>query len=261
MHENSFEEALDFIREKDSRYQREAYLFLREALDHTQEMIAKDSHGRSRHVSGQELLAGIRELALRKFGPMTKMLFAEWGVHSCSDFGEIVFNMVEIGGCPVFAVDDIKDLNAFVERLKAHAEPVSAFLWNALAPATRQQILGAGPPDLIKALLVQELNGVLTRGSIYQQNRFAGVALSELTRCLLGRELKGSHIARFNRLLLEDAFPLELMKSHGVLAKTDQDSRADFQDGYDFYEAFQKPFLPPSKQVKKHIATPAPSTF
>jgi uncharacterized repeat protein (TIGR04138 family) len=50
-----------------------------------------------RHVSGQELLAGIREYALGQFGPMTKMILEEWGIRSCHDFGEIVFNMVEVG--------------------------------------------------------------------------------------------------------------------------------------------------------------------
>lgn len=33
---------------------------------------------------------------------------------------------------------------------------------------------------------------------------------------------------------------------YGVLGKTDKDTLADFKNGYDFYEAFQKPFLPGS---------------
>jgi len=130
MHEVSFEEALAKIAVKDPRYQPEAYLFVREALDHTQKTIAKDARGRIRHVTGQELLTGIRQFALQQFGPMTKMVLEEWGVRCCSDFGEIVFNMIEVG-------------------------------W---------------------------------------------------------------------------------------LARTDKDSRADFLDGYDFDEAFRKPFLPKSKQ-------------
>ena len=72
MHEVSFEEALAKIQAKDPRYQRDAYLFVREALDHTQKTIAKDPRGRIRHVTGQELLAGIREFALEQFGPMAK---------------------------------------------------------------------------------------------------------------------------------------------------------------------------------------------
>jgi uncharacterized repeat protein (TIGR04138 family) len=57
----------------------------------------KENKGEMRHVSGQELLGGIRDYALAQFGPMTKMVFEEWGIKRCEDFGEIVFNMVEIG--------------------------------------------------------------------------------------------------------------------------------------------------------------------
>jgi uncharacterized repeat protein (TIGR04138 family) len=33
----------------------------------------------------------------------------------------------------------------------------------------------------------------------------------------------------------------------GLLAKTDKDSRDDFRNGYDFTDAFRKPFWPESK--------------
>jgi uncharacterized repeat protein (TIGR04138 family) len=96
MQEVSFEEALAQIEAKDPRYSRDAYLFVREALDHTQKAVAK-SVRRVRHVSGQELLEGIREFALQQFGPMTKTLLEEWRVRCCQDFGEIVFNMIDVG--------------------------------------------------------------------------------------------------------------------------------------------------------------------
>ena len=60
-------------------------------------LVGKESRGAIRHVSGQELLNGIRQFALQQFGPMVVTVFEEWGVKSCRDFGEIVFNMVEIG--------------------------------------------------------------------------------------------------------------------------------------------------------------------
>jgi uncharacterized repeat protein (TIGR04138 family) len=96
MHEVSFEEAFVKMRAKDPRYHRDAYLFVREALDYTQKTIGKDTRGRIRHVTGQELLGGIREYALQQFGPMAKTVLEEWGIHSSKDFGEIVFNMVEV---------------------------------------------------------------------------------------------------------------------------------------------------------------------
>jgi uncharacterized repeat protein (TIGR04138 family) len=97
MQEVNFEEAVEQIRGKDPRFHREAYLFVREALDHTQRVISKDSGGGLRHVSGQELLSGIRDFAVSQYGPMTVTVLEEWGIRTCEDFGEIVFNMVEIG--------------------------------------------------------------------------------------------------------------------------------------------------------------------
>ena len=106
MQEISFEDTLEKILARDARYHRDAYLFVREALDFTQKTQGKDSHGSKRHrkteppekhVSGQQLLEGIRQFALVSFGPMATTVFAEWGITECRDFGGIVFNMVETG--------------------------------------------------------------------------------------------------------------------------------------------------------------------
>ena len=95
MQEINFDEALEQILARDARYTREAYLFVREALDYTQRLAGKETRGAIRHVTGRELLDGIRRFALNQFGPMVVTVFEEWGVHNCLDFGEIVFNMVE----------------------------------------------------------------------------------------------------------------------------------------------------------------------
>lgn len=87
---DSFEEKLDALLRRDSRYEREAYFFIFEALDHTIRKI-----GEKRHVTGRELLEGIREVAVNKFGPLARCVFENWGVYKTDDFGEIVFNMVE----------------------------------------------------------------------------------------------------------------------------------------------------------------------
>ena len=97
MQELTFDSTLALILAKDSRYHRDAYLFVKDALDYTQKTVVKESREQLRHVSGQELLEGIRCYAIAQFGPMAEMVFAEWGVNRCEDFGEIVFNMVEIG--------------------------------------------------------------------------------------------------------------------------------------------------------------------
>ncbi len=96
MHGINFDEELEKIVAKDSRYPREAYLFVREALDYTQRMIGKPlRENEQRHVTGQQLLEGIRQFALQQYGPMAMTVLNEWAIHRCEDFGEIVFNMVE----------------------------------------------------------------------------------------------------------------------------------------------------------------------
>jgi uncharacterized repeat protein (TIGR04138 family) len=96
MHDINFDEELDKIVAKDPRYTREAYLFVREALDHTQKMIVKQEKEEGpRHVSGRQLLEGSRDYALQQFGPMALTVLNEWGIRRCEDLGEIVFNMVE----------------------------------------------------------------------------------------------------------------------------------------------------------------------
>ena len=98
MQEVNFDEALEKILAANPRYARDAYHFLREALDFTQKIISKEDKGKtSKHVTGQELLGGNRQHALQQFGPMTVTVFTEWGVTNCKDFGEMVFHMVESG--------------------------------------------------------------------------------------------------------------------------------------------------------------------
>ncbi len=93
----NFDEVLETILAKDLRYHREAYLFLREGLDHTQKRMSKTNKNEIRHITGQELLAGLREYGLGLYGPLTATVLNEWGVRRCEDFGELVFNMVESG--------------------------------------------------------------------------------------------------------------------------------------------------------------------
>lgn len=95
MEQVEFEIGLEQILAKDKRYRRDAYWFLRDALDHTHKMLGNTQKEAIHHVSGGQLLEGIREYAAQQFGPMAMTVFAEWGVHNCEDWGEIVFTMVE----------------------------------------------------------------------------------------------------------------------------------------------------------------------
>jgi uncharacterized repeat protein (TIGR04138 family) len=91
-----FSAALDLVLSQDSRYARDGYHFLKEALDHTVKQRSKRREI-SRHVTGPQLLEGIRHYALKEFGPMVPTVFEYWGIARCEDFGEMVFNLIRVG--------------------------------------------------------------------------------------------------------------------------------------------------------------------
>ena len=90
-----FDQAISRLVEQDKRYTAGAYHFMRDALDHTLRQVREGGEIEDRHVSGKELVEGIRGYALKEFGPMVMTVFEEWGIRSCADFGEIVFNLIE----------------------------------------------------------------------------------------------------------------------------------------------------------------------
>ena len=82
------------------KYHPDAYRFVFEALQFAQERLqrtAQDADDESAHISGPELLDGVRELALKKFGMLSRTVFRHWGVKSTDDFGRIVFELIDRG--------------------------------------------------------------------------------------------------------------------------------------------------------------------
>jgi len=85
------ETILQIVRQ-DPRYGPQAYYFIFDALDYTLQTMEK-----ARHVTGPELLQGIRRYANEQFGFLARTVLGEWGVTETADFGEIVFNLVTAG--------------------------------------------------------------------------------------------------------------------------------------------------------------------
>src|SRR3954447_24083119 len=99
-------QCLEEMVRRDPRYAYEAYEFVFAALAHTQKLLGRapqqppeepleEEEVVEHHVSGPELLNGIRDLALREFGLMARTVFRMWGINRTGDFGEIVFNLIE----------------------------------------------------------------------------------------------------------------------------------------------------------------------
>ena len=104
---------LEALVHQDTRYAYEAYEFVFAALAHTLVMMGKtqsdEGTDQEFHVSGQQLLGGVRDLAQGEFGLMARTVFRLWGIDHTSDFGEIVFNLIEAGLMNKTARDDRKD--------------------------------------------------------------------------------------------------------------------------------------------------------
>jgi uncharacterized repeat protein (TIGR04138 family) len=90
---------------RDRRYPVEAYQFVHEALQYAtkpakavggSEKFAAPEESEERHVTGQELCEGIRRYATDQYGLMAKIVLNNWGIYQTSDFGEIVYNLIEV---------------------------------------------------------------------------------------------------------------------------------------------------------------------
>ncbi len=104
---------------RDQRYRFEAYVFVFDALRYAQEKLGlgqesssdegnEDDDGdevdyqdedlaAAQHVTGQQLCEAIRQYALQQYGLLARQVLGHWGVRKTSDFGEIVFNLIDIG--------------------------------------------------------------------------------------------------------------------------------------------------------------------
>ncbi len=132
---------------QDSRYRLEAYVFLFDALDKTVKSAARDKEtGASRHVSGQELLDGMRIHASRTFGPLAAQVWRTWGIKSTLDWGQIVFNLVEnelLRRQETDSLDDFRDGYDFDEVFVSAYSPALPTELGAL-PKSPAEDQGAG---------------------------------------------------------------------------------------------------------------------
>jgi uncharacterized repeat protein (TIGR04138 family) len=120
---SNLEERLKEVVARDGRYHVNAYRFVYEALDYTVKQLEK-----KRHISGRELLEGIKNLAIEQFGGLAVMVFDVWGVRKTADFGNIVFNLVEADLMSRSEEDSREDFDGvyeFREVFRIDAKPQS----------------------------------------------------------------------------------------------------------------------------------------
>ena len=107
----------------DHRYRPAAYALVSEAVTFTTAKHGAAGQGR-RHLSGQELLAGFRELALQRFGVLTLEVLHDWGLRRTEDVGNLVFNLVHHQVLGATENDSPADFANGYDFAKAFAPPV-----------------------------------------------------------------------------------------------------------------------------------------
>ena len=183
-----------------------------------------DGGPRTIHLWFRKNMSGVantspREGVIRFSASYVQSHTNDWGMvvheltHTVQSFGGSVARTA-----PSFSQDDIKDVSSLAAKLKEHKDPVSQFLWDQLSPTARKSVADysdTGTNAASRALqmtLATELGGVIRKGSIYQEARFADVTLSDFSKNMLAQNPEGDRVARLNRLLLQDAYPQEITR-------------------------------------------------
>lgn len=107
----NFYQAVEEICAVDKRYKADSYEFVMQALHFTQNKLKSETH-----VSGRQLLEGIREFSIQQYGPMAKTVLKHWGIVKTDDFGNIVFNMIHkklLSKTEEDSIDDFKGVYDF----------------------------------------------------------------------------------------------------------------------------------------------------
>jgi uncharacterized repeat protein (TIGR04138 family) len=107
----NFYQVIEEICAVDERYKPDSYEFLMKALHYTQDRLNREAH-----ITGRQLLEGIRMFVIEQYGPMAKTVLKHWGITRTDDFGNIVFNMIGRGllsKTEQDSIDDFKDVYDF----------------------------------------------------------------------------------------------------------------------------------------------------
>lgn len=88
------------VASRSGRFPPQAYEFINAAL----RFAAMRTHGsaaldprRKRHVTGEALCWGLRDLALERWGLLARTVLAQWNITSTRDLGTIVFDLIGCG--------------------------------------------------------------------------------------------------------------------------------------------------------------------
>ncbi len=111
-----FYDLVEEICNQDKRYKPDAYEFVLQGLNFTQNKLKRKTH-----VSGGELAFGLRDYAINQYGALASRVLTHWGIRQTRDFGNIVFSMIEKKLLAKAQSDSLDDFNAVYDFESAFA--------------------------------------------------------------------------------------------------------------------------------------------
>lgn len=113
---DTFDEAVERIVLKNPVFKKEAYYFLNEALSKAmQEANTKDKLPKPGHVNAASLSLAFQNLALERYGGLSKHVLKHWGILSSEDIGVLVYKLVEDGIWSKTEEDSIQDFADLID--------------------------------------------------------------------------------------------------------------------------------------------------
>jgi uncharacterized repeat protein (TIGR04138 family) len=107
---------------RDQRYPFEAYEFLYAALGYVQHERVKQGlikEETDKHLTGQQLAEGYKDLAVQEFGMLAPTVFQAWNIRQTADIGQMVYNLININMMSKTENDRLEDFSNVYEIPKA----------------------------------------------------------------------------------------------------------------------------------------------
>jgi len=106
-------------------YPMAAYEFVHQGLAYTVNRVygAPKNPRVSRHVTGQQLCHGLRELATKQWGFLARTVLQRWNINTTFDFGQIVFSMAKqkvMSTTPQDSIEDFRDVFDFTKAFESN---------------------------------------------------------------------------------------------------------------------------------------------
>lgn len=115
---------LEQLVKTENRYPLPAYDMILEVVRLLIRHLAESGRqGQQLSLKGDFIAQGVRQLMLSRYGCMTMDVFNHWNIHSTSDFGRIVYNLISVGLLGADENDNISDFDDIYDFDEAFVQP------------------------------------------------------------------------------------------------------------------------------------------